>query len=107
MGPGFGAGGSFLGTAASTAAGVIGGGLLLNSIRSMFGEHAGLGGHERSALDSASGGGAANNILAQRDRDQDQDQDQNDDDQTQADQDQDQDQDQDDGDFGGDDNDNA
>ena len=107
MGPGFGAGGSFLGTAASTAAGVIGGGLLLNSIRSMFGEHAGLGGHERSALDSASGGGAANNILAQRDRDQDQDQDQDDDDQAQADQDQDQDQDQDDGDFGGDDNDNA
>ena len=107
MGPGFGSGGSFLGTAASTAAGVIGGGLLLNSIRSMFGEHAGLGGHERSALDSASGGGAANNILAQRDRDQDQDQDQDDDDQAQADQDQDQDQDQDDGDFGGDDNDNA
>ena len=106
-GPGFGSGGSFLGTAASTAAGVIGGGLLLNSIRSMFGEHAGLGGHERSALDSASGGGAANNILAQRDRDQDQDQDQDDDDQAQADQDQDQDQDQDDGDFGGDDNDNA
>jgi hypothetical protein len=106
---GFGSGGSFLGTAASTAAGVIGGGLLLNSIRSMFGEHAGLGGHERSALDSASGGGAANNILAQRDRDQDQDQDQDDDDQAQADkdQDQDQDQDQDDGDFGGDDNDNA
>jgi uncharacterized protein len=106
-GPGFGSGGSFLGTAASTAAGVIGGGLLLNSIRSMFGEHAGLGGHERSALDSASGGGAANNILAQRDRDQDQDQDQDDDDQAQADKDQDQDQDQDDGDFGGDDNDNA
>ena len=107
MSPAFGSGGSFLGTAASTAAGVIGGGLLLNSIRSMFGEHAGLGGHERSALDSASGGGAANNILAQRDRDQDQDQDQDDDDQAQADQDQDQDQDQDDGDFGGDDNDNA
>jgi uncharacterized protein len=36
-GPAFGSGGSFLGTAASTAAGVIGGGLLLNSIRSMFG----------------------------------------------------------------------
>jgi hypothetical protein len=31
MGPAFGSGGSFLGTAASTAAGVIGGGLLLNS----------------------------------------------------------------------------
>src|SRR3984957_18068122 len=40
MGPAFGSGGSFLGTAASTAAGVIGGGLLLNSIRSMFGDHA-------------------------------------------------------------------
>jgi uncharacterized protein len=33
----FGGGGSFLGTAASTAAGVVGGGLLLNGIRSMFG----------------------------------------------------------------------
>jgi len=53
MGPAFGSGGSFLGTAASTAAGVIGGGLLLNSIRSMFGDHAGLGGHERSAFGSS------------------------------------------------------
>jgi uncharacterized protein len=48
MGPGmvppFGGGGSFLGTAASTAAGVVGGGLLLDSIRSMFGHHSGLGG---------------------------------------------------------------
>src|SRR4029077_9798786 len=42
-GSAFGSGGSFLGTAASTAAGVISGGLLLNSIRSMFGQHAGLG----------------------------------------------------------------
>ena len=50
MGPAFGSGGSFL-TAASTAAGVIGGGLLPNSIRSMFGDHAGLAGHERSALE--------------------------------------------------------
>ena len=50
MGPAFGSGGSFLGTAASTAAGVIGGGLLLDSIRSMFGDHTDLGGHERSAL---------------------------------------------------------
>ena len=95
MGPAFGSGGSFLGTAASTAAGVIGGGLLLNSIRSMFGEHAGHGGEER--------GGLAANYLAQQDRDQDQD----DDDQTLADQDQDQDQDQDDGDFGGNDTDYA
>jgi hypothetical protein len=107
MGPAFGSGGSFLGTAASTAAGVIGGGLLLNSIRSMFGEHAGVGGHERSALGSSSGS-AADNYLAQQDRDQDQDQDQDDDDQAQEDQDQDQDQDQDDaGDFSGDDTDYA
>ena len=57
QGPAFGSGGSFLGTAASTAAGVIGGGLLLNSIRSMFGDHAGLGGQERSAFGSSSGSG--------------------------------------------------
>lgn len=37
-GPGFG-GGSFLGTAAASAAGVIGGAMLLNGIRSMFGGH--------------------------------------------------------------------
>jgi uncharacterized protein len=104
MSPAFGSGGSFLGTAASTAAGVIGGGLLLNSIRSMFGEHAGLGGLERGGLGS-SGARAAD--LAQQDRDQDQDQDQDDDDQALSDQDQDQDQDQDAGDFGGDDTDYA
>jgi uncharacterized protein len=103
-GPAFGSGGSFLGTAASTAAGVIGGGLLLNSIRSMFGDHAGLGGNERSALGGSSGNNA-DRVLAQQDRDQDQDQDQ--DDQDQADEDQDQDQDQDAGDFGGDDTDYA
>jgi hypothetical protein len=79
---------------------VIGGGLLLNSIRSMFGEHAGLGGQ-------SPGGRPADNYLAQQDRDQDQDQDQDDDDQALADQDQDQDQDQDDGDLGGDDTDFA
>ena len=45
-GPGFGSGGSFLGTAASTAAGVIGGALLLDGIRSMFGHHAGFGGND-------------------------------------------------------------
>ena len=86
---------------------MIGGGLLLNSIRSMFGDHAGLGGHERSALGSSSGSAAAD--LAQQDRDQDQDQDQDDEDQAQEDRDQDQDQDQDDdaGDFGGDDTDYA
>ena len=102
MGPAFGSGGSFLGTAASTAAGVIGGGLLLNSIRSMFGDHAGLAGRERSTLGSSS---AAASDLAQRDRDQDQDQD--DEDQAQEDRDQDQDQDDDAGDFGGDDSDYA
>ena len=36
-----GSGGSFLGAAASTAAGVIGGSLLLDGIRSMFGDHLG------------------------------------------------------------------
>jgi hypothetical protein len=39
--PGFGSGGSFLGTGASTAAGVIGGSLLLDGIRSMFGHQLG------------------------------------------------------------------
>ena len=39
--PGLGSGGSFLGTAASAAAGVIGGSLLLDGIRSMFSDHAG------------------------------------------------------------------
>lgn len=37
----FSSGGSFLGNAASTAAGVIGGSLLLNSVRSMFGQRSG------------------------------------------------------------------
>jgi hypothetical protein len=103
MGPTFGSGGSFLGTAASTAAGVIGGGLLLNSIRSMFGDHAGLA--HAAGIDAIGRSGAAER---QRDQDQDQDQaDQDQADQDQADQDQDQDQDQDDdgGDFGGDDTD--
>ena len=71
-GPAFGSGGSFLGTAASTAAGVIGGGLLLNSIRSMFGQHAGLGGQERSAFGSSSGSGYGDMAEKQRDQDQDQ-----------------------------------
>lgn len=38
--PPFGGGGSFLGTAAAAAAGVVGGSLLLNSIRGMMGGHA-------------------------------------------------------------------
>jgi hypothetical protein len=100
MGPAFGSGGSFLGTAASTAAGVIGGGLLLNSIRSMFGDHAG----------SAHAGGIGTigrSDLAQKQRDQDQDREQDYQDQADEDQDQDQDQDDDDADFGGDDSDFA
>jgi uncharacterized protein len=126
-GPGFGGGGSFLGTAASTAAGVIGGSLLLDSIRSMFGHQAGLGDRERSAFGSSGdqaapwsgSGSAADSDLARaagidsighgdvaqklRDQDQDEDQDQADQDQDQADQDQDDDG----GDFGGDDSDYA
>jgi len=45
-----GGGGSFLGTAAASAAGVIGGALLLNSFRGMFG-----GGHSQSMLDQGGG----------------------------------------------------
>ena len=47
---GFG-GGSFLGTAAATAAGVVGGALLMNSIRGMFGG----GDHQRQAFGDTSG----------------------------------------------------
>ena len=54
MGPGLGAGGSFLGTAASTAAGVIGGALLLDGIRSMFGHHFG-GGYGQSGFGNLAG----------------------------------------------------
>jgi uncharacterized protein len=45
-------GGSFLGTAASTAAGVIGGALLLDGIRSMMGHHPGA----HAALDPGAHG---------------------------------------------------
>jgi hypothetical protein len=48
-------GGSFLGTAAATAAGVVGGALLMNSFRGMFGGQNQGQGH--SAFDSGSGGG--------------------------------------------------
>jgi uncharacterized protein len=99
-GPAFGSGGSFLGTAASTAAGVIGGGLLLNSIRSMFGDHTGLA--HAAGINTI---GHSDVAEKQRDQDQDQDQDQDDEDLADQDQDQDQDQDDDDGDFGGDDTD--
>ena len=47
----FGGGGSFLGTAAATAAGVVGGSLLMNSIRGMMG-----GGHQRQAFGDTSHG---------------------------------------------------
>jgi uncharacterized protein len=57
-GPGFGSGGSFLGTAASTAAGVIGGALLLDGIRSMFGHHAGFGGNDTNAFGDTAGAGS-------------------------------------------------
>ncbi|HEY2530191.1 MAG TPA: DUF2076 domain-containing protein [Xanthobacteraceae bacterium] len=68
--PPFGSGGSFLGTAASAAAGVIGGGLLLNSIRSMFGHQHGVVGNDPFALGGSGhqaspwGGGAAGSDLA-------------------------------------------
>jgi hypothetical protein len=54
-------GGSFLGTAAATAAGVIGGALLMNSIRGLFGgsqhQHS-LGGFDPGLSGSGSGSGA-------------------------------------------------
>lgn len=106
---GGGGGGSFLGTAAATAAGVIGGSMLMNSIRGLMGG----GSHQQSFGDTADagasknpwGGGSSSNDLArdagvndigksgsdssqrqssydqaQADADQDQDQDQDDDD---------------------------
>ena len=48
-------GGSFLGTAAATAAGVVGGALLMNSFRGMFGGH----NQGQSAFDSGGGGAGA------------------------------------------------
>jgi hypothetical protein len=77
-----GGGGSFLGTAAATAAGMVGGSLLLNSIRSMmggsrhgFGDAAGLGGgtEDRKPWGDQSGSDLArdagiNDIGSSRDR---------------------------------------
>ena len=57
-------GGSFLGTAAASAAGMIGGALLLNSISSMFGHRAGAFAADAPAPDSAWAGNAANSDLA-------------------------------------------
>ena len=48
-------GGSFLGTAAATAAGVVGGALLMNSFRGMFGGQQ-PGGQSHSAFDQPTGG---------------------------------------------------
>jgi hypothetical protein len=85
--PGFGSGGSFLGTAASTAAGVIGGSLLLDGIRSMFGDH--LGGARASAFARGDDQAAADREqdrrqdLADDDREQDRQQDLADDDREQ------------------------
>jgi len=72
MGPGYGpgvgtGGGSFLGTAAASAAGVIGGAMLLNGIRSMFGHsYGGASAFDRDAAGGSpwSGGSAANSDLA-------------------------------------------
>ena len=51
-------GGSFLGTAAATAAGVIGGALLMNSFRGMFGGQHGMGsGHGQGAGQGFGSGG--------------------------------------------------
>jgi uncharacterized protein len=102
-GPAFGTGGSFLGTAASTAAGVLGGALLLDGIRSMFGHH--LGGASASPFGRGDDRSATyadreqdrQQDLADGDRQQDAEQDQADDD---AEQDREQDL-ADDGDFGG------
>jgi hypothetical protein len=58
-------GGSFLGTAAAAAAGMIGGSLLLNSISSMFGHHGqAFAGTDPSAQGRQPWGDAANSDLA-------------------------------------------
>jgi uncharacterized protein len=66
----FGGGGSFLGTAAAAAAGVIGGSLLLNGIRNMMGPaHAGQGALDpgvSSESISPWGGGAGDSDLARQ-----------------------------------------
>ena len=62
-----GSGGSFLGNAAASAAGVIGGAMLLNGIRSMFGHSSGSAAAFNPGSSTASpwgGGSAANSDLA-------------------------------------------
>ena len=65
--PGPGGGGSFLGTAAASAAGMIGGALLLNSISSMFGNHGNASASNAGAPLASSpwDNGASNGSLAQ------------------------------------------
>jgi hypothetical protein len=58
-GPGGGQGGSFLGTAAATAAGMIGGGLLLGGIRNMLGGRGAQAGPFAGTFDHLSSGGAS------------------------------------------------
>ena len=58
--PAFGGGSSFLGTAAATAAGVIGGALLMNSFRSMFGgQHNPATAYDQNAASPWNGGSDA------------------------------------------------
>jgi uncharacterized protein len=66
-GPPFGSGGSFLGTAASAAAGVIGGGLLLDGIRSMFGHRAGFAGGDPFAFGDRQDSGLAQSHVGDND----------------------------------------
>jgi hypothetical protein len=63
----FGGGSSFLGTAAASAAGMIGGSLLLNSISSMFGHHGSAFGsyYDQPLASSPWDSGAARSNLAQ------------------------------------------
>jgi len=63
----FGGGSSFLGTAAASAAGMIGGSLLLNSISSMFGHHGSAFGsyYDQPLASSPWDNGAAGSNLAQ------------------------------------------
>jgi len=63
--PASGMGGSFLGTAAASAAGVIGGALLMNSIRGLFGgSHQSFGGFEPGAGGAPWGSSASGSDLA-------------------------------------------
>jgi hypothetical protein len=64
-----GTGGSFLGTAAASAAGVIGGSMLLNGIRSMFGHSAAPGAYEPGLAPNSTNspwGDASNSDLARQ-----------------------------------------